>query len=226
MPRVDQTPEEFPQVDSTVEPLEVLLEQARGKSYTNRRLGHERGALAEELRSTEDASWPQLDAVGTLRMSGNDRTLGASYGDTLRGKTYEWSGGVRFSYPLGGNPAAAEAERLQAKLVSEESSVEDARRQTDLAVASARRELELGLSRIALAILAKRLATEKLRAEEERYTIGRTTMQNVRQFQEDLDQAGLRELEARVGFLAARAQLDFLVGRFLAARGLVKLAGR
>jgi outer membrane protein len=222
MPTADLTPEDFPQIAATIDPIDTLLRQARGGSYTTRRLGHERSALEEELRATEDASWPQLDAVGTLRLSGNDHTLGSSYADTLRGNTYEWLGGVRFSYPLGGNPAAAEAERMQAKLASERSSVEEAGRQVDLAVVSTRRELALGLSRITLATLARRLATEKLRAEEERYTIGRTTMQNVRQFQEDLDQAGLRELETRLGFLAARAQLDFLLGRFLATRGLGK----
>ena len=226
MPKSEADPEEFPEIDPKIEPIDDLLQQARGGSYSMRRLAHERTALEQELRASEARAGPSS-------------TPSAPSGS--RAATAPWAPPTPrpcAARPTSGSAACAsptrsaatrpwpKPERLQAKLVSEQNSVEQANRQTDLAIVSARRELELGLSRISLATLAKRLATEKLRAEEERYTIGRTTMQNVRQFQEDLDQAGLRELEARVGFLAARAQLDFLVGRFLASRGLMKSAAR
>ena len=93
-------------------------------------------------------------------------------------------------------------------------------RLTQLAVAAAHREVRLALQRIELASVARKLCDQKLNAEEERYSVGRTTMQNLRQFQEDLDEASLREVEARATLFAARAELDYLVGAFLNKRSL------
>jgi outer membrane protein TolC len=218
MPSDPQTAEAFPVAIEHVERLEELLAAAAERAYLPRRLGHERSALEHQLAAVADAALPELNAVARVELFSNDDNLGTAYADAFRAVSHVWAGGVNFSYPLGVNPAEAEAERLRARVSQRNLLLEDARRKVQQAVAAARREVALAINRIELATIATKLAEDKLRAEEARYGIGRTTMQDLRVFQEDLDEARLRKLHARVAYLAARAQLDYLLGRFLEVR--------
>ncbi len=220
IPRPPGKPEDFHAVEGGLEEVDELIRQIEGKSYLPRRLEHERAAFEFQLRAARDAAWPELTAAARFEFYGGGSNFGGALRDTFGTGTHVWMGALRFSYPLGVNAAAAEAERLQAQLRQLSAVEEDGTRRTRLAVVAARRDVALAVSRIDLATLAKRLADEKLRAEEERYAIGRTTMQNLRQFQEDLDETSLREVNAHVAYLSARAQLDYLLGRYLSRRGI------
>ncbi len=220
IPRPSKTPQPFPETPARLEPTETLLATAQDQNFLLRQLRLEQQGVEYDLEATANAAWPELNARASFELVGRHATFAEAYGDAFTGGNFFWSGTITFAYPLGGNPAVAEAEQLEALLRRHRDAVEDSSRMTQLAVATARRESELALNRISLATLATHLAEEKLRAEEERYTIGRTTMQNLRLFQEDLDGARLRELQSRVNYLAAQAQLDHLLGRFLTKRGI------
>ena len=218
LPAVRENAEPFPEAIERVESLEALLAAAGERAYLPKRLDRERVALEHQLAAVADAALPELDAVARVELFSQADDLGTAYADAFRAVSHVWAGGVSFSYPLGVNPAAAEAERLRARVSQRGLALEDARRRVHQAVATARREVMLSINRIELATIATKLANDKLRAEEERYTIGRTTMQNLRLFQEDVDEASLRLLTARVSYLGARAELDFLLGRYLEVR--------
>ncbi len=214
------TPEPFPKVDPTSEELNLILARARSNGYLPRRLREERAALEQEALLFDDAAWPDLVAATKLAVTGSDAKAGGAFRDAAAAGSHTWLAALRFAYPLGVNTAAAESERLRAELSQQRAALDDVVRATELAVAAAHREVRLALERIELAGVARRLAEQKLKAEEDRYNVGRTTMQNLRQFQEDLDEASLREVEARAAWLTARAQLDFLAGDLLSRRGM------
>jgi len=157
---------------------------------------------------------PQLDLVGTYGGSGAGGTqlirdeaggpvidtIPGGYGDALSevfGADYPtWTVGVNVSYAIPNRSAKANAASAQ---ISKEQTLASFRRlelQVAAEVRTAARGVESGFKRVASTQAARRLATERLDAEEKKFAAGMSTNYLVTQAQRDLAEQRVNELRA------------------------------
>lgn len=174
------------------------------------------------VKYQENQIYPSVDLVGSLGingLSGEATTItsgtfqgtsayGGSYGnsltDALSTNYYDWEFGVKFSYPLGNRSAKSKlsASRLEkAQLILD---IKDLEKKIILEVRESARQLKTDSKRIKAATVAKKLAEEKLKAEEKKFEVGLSTSFNVLKFQEDLAEAQSNEIKTIIDYKQSR----------------------
>ena len=174
------------------------------------------------VKYQENQIYPSVDLVGSLGingLSGEATTItsgtfqgtsayGGSYGnsltDALSTNYYDWEFGVKFSYPLGNRSAKSKlsASRLEkAQLIL---GIKDLEKKIILEVRESARQLKTDSKRIKAATVAKKLAEEKLKAEETKFEVGLSTSFNVLKFQEDLAEAQSNEIKTIIDYKQTR----------------------
>jgi outer membrane protein len=174
------------------------------------------------VKYQENQIYPSVDLVGSLGingLSGEATTItsgtfqgtsayGGSYGnsltDALSTNYYNWEFGVKFSYPLGNRSAKSKlsASRLEkAQLIL---GIKDLEKKIILEVRESARQLKTDSKRIEAAMVAKKLAEEKLKAEEKKFEVGLSTSFNVLKFQEDLAEAQSNEIKTIIDYKQSR----------------------
>ena len=174
------------------------------------------------VKYQENQIYPSVDLVGSLGingLSGEATTItsgtfqgtsayGGSYGnsltDALSTNYYNWEFGVKFSYPLGNRSAKSKlsASRLEkAQLIL---GIKDLEKKIILEVRESARQLKTDFKRIKAATVAKKLAEEKLKAEEKKFEVGLSTSFNVLKFQEDLAEAQSNEIKTIIDYKQSR----------------------
>ena len=174
------------------------------------------------VKYQENQIYPSVDLVGSLGingLSGEATTItsgtfqgtsayGGSYGnsltDALSTNYYDWEFGVKFSYPLGNRSAKSKlsASRLEkAQLILD---IKDLEKKIILEVRESARQLKTDSKRIKAATVAKKLAEEKLKAEETKFEVGLSTSFNVLTFQEDLAEAQSNEIKTIIDYKQSR----------------------
>jgi outer membrane protein len=103
----------------------------------------------------------------------------------------------------------------RASLDVAEASAADERRAVDAALTQYLAQLEAARSTIDITTTSVAAATEDLRVQQERYRLGASTIVDVLTSQEALNQAEVNVVNARFGYLRAKAQLEALIGRTL-----------
>ena len=157
--------------------------------------------------------YPSLDLVGTFGLNGLAGTaipfqqfgggiqrsrFGGNYGDSLEevfsGEFKNWEVGLLFSYPLGNRAAKSRlsASRLEAAQLLLD--IKDLEKTIVVEVREAVRKIQTDIKRVQAARVARRLAEEKLRAEEKKFEVGLSTSFKVLEFQTDLASEESKEL--------------------------------
>ena len=177
------------------------------------------------VKFRENQLYPTVDLFGTMGLNGlsgdaitvNTGTFqgrskyGGDYGtalsDSLTGKFYNWEVGLKLSYPLGNRSAKAQlsASRLEkAQLIL---SIKDLEKSIIVEVREAVRQLKTDLKRINATRIARKLAEEKLKAEEKKFEVGLSTSFSVLEFQEDLAEEQSNEIKALIDFKKSKIRL-------------------
>ena len=177
------------------------------------------------VKFRENQLYPTVDLFGTMGLNGlsgdaitvNTGTFqgkskyGGDYGtalsDSLTGKFYNWEVGINLSYPLGNRSAKAQlaASRLEkAQLIL---SIKDLEKSIIVEVREAIRQLKTDLKRINATRIARKLAEEKLKAEEKKFEVGLSTSFNVLEFQEDLAEEQSNEIKALIDYKKSKIRL-------------------
>ena len=177
------------------------------------------------VKFRENQLYPTVDLFGTMGLNGlsgdaitvNSGTFqgrskyGGDYGtalsDSLTGKFYNWEVGIKLSYPLGNRSAKAQlsASRLEkAQLIL---SIKDLEKSIIVEVREAVRQLKTDLKRINATRIARKLAEEKLKAEEKKFEVGLSTSFSVLEFQEDLAEEQSNEIKALIDFKKSKIRL-------------------
>jgi outer membrane protein TolC len=202
----------------TAEPMPVNVEAAVQNALQNRtdvvaaRKSLERADY--NLEYARNRLLPQLDVVGTYGGSGAGGTqlirdelggpvidtIPGGYGDALDevfGRDFPtWTIGFNVSYAIPNRSAKANAASAQ---LSKEQTLASFRRlelQVAAEVRTAGRGVESGFKRVASTQAARRLAAERLDAEEKKFAAGMSTNFLVTQAQRDLATAAVNELRA------------------------------
>jgi outer membrane protein len=172
----------------------------------------QRESARAALKTARAPYLPTIDL--TFQRSGNG--FDKYYGFGGQSLAYTNNVSVRLAYPLWNNYQREDAlnkARVQAEIA--DATVRDARLGAEQTLVQQLAALRAAQQRIALQQVSVTAATEDLRVQRQRYSLGASTLLDVLTSQSTLDAARSALIQARQDFRVARAQLESLVGREL-----------
>lgn len=181
-----------------------------------------------DIRYKKNMLFPVVDLKGTFGLNGLTGTalpvtdlntgsttssnFGGSYGDGIErlfsGEYYEWEAGITFRFPIGNR--FAKNKYTAAKLEAEKQLImlKNLEQKISLEVRETVRKIKTNIKRIHATEASRKLAEEKLRAEEERFEVGLSTSFNVLEFQRDLSEEQSKEIRAKTDYKKALIDLE------------------
>ena len=193
----------------------VALALLRRPELEQARLLIERGDL--ELVQTRNGLLPRLDFFIALGATG----YADSFGDSLDpGDGQDLAAGLTLSVPLGRSAARAADTRATLTRQRAALSLETLAQLVEVDVRGAWIEADRLREQVAATAATRRLQEEKLRAETEKFRVGKSTAYLVAQAQRDLLQAENDAVSAAAGLLKAYIECYRLEGSLLERRGI------
>ena len=169
-----------------------------------------------QVKFNENQLYPTLDLVASFGLngiSGDAQPVGfppsinpfsGNYGRsverTFSGDNSSWEGGLVFKYPLGNRAAKSRLTASKLAMAQLLMDIKDLEKTIVLAVREAARQIETDKKRVQAARIARRLAKEKLSAEEKKFEVGLSTSFKVLEFQTDLAEEQSKELKSVIDF--------------------------
>jgi outer membrane protein len=208
----DPEPREIDLAALTQAALEERPELAQAKlDLANSRLS---------LAMAHNQERPTLDLQGSAGLSG----LGNSVSDKLTsGDYYQWQAGLTLTVPLGNRAAYATMLKRRFEMEQAALQLKDKEQSILLEVKEAARGAVANSKRVEVTRQARRLAEKKLEAEQARFDLGLTTVQDVLTFERDLAEAKQAEIQAAVDYRNSLVDLDQRTGRLLGRHGIAPL---
>ena len=205
--------------DATLDDVERHAEVAmRMRPDLNEaRLRLRRGDL--EIVKTRNGLLPKLDLFVTLGKSGYANSFEPSVRD-IDGNGYDVAGGITFEFPLGNRGARASHERATLTRRQAAEAVDNLAQLVQVDVRSAHIEVNRAREQVAATAATRKLQEESLRAETEKFRVGKSTSFLVAQAQRDLVASQISEVEAVVTLLKGVIDLHRLEGSLLERRGI------
>ena len=179
------------------------------------RLDVQRGVL--EIVKTKNGLLPVLDLFITLGKTGYADSFGGSVSD-LDEKGYDISGEISLAYPLRNRDAKARHRRAILSRSQAMEAVDNLAQLVQVDVRLAYVEVERAEEQVTATAAAGKLQEEKLRAETEKFRVGRSTTLLVASAQRDLVTTQISEIQALVDYLKALVNLYRLDGSLLERR--------
>jgi outer membrane protein TolC len=181
------------------------------------RLQIRRGDL--EIVKTKNGLLPRLDAFITFGKSGYADTFDKSLRN-LDSESYDVSFGLSFEYPASNKAARARHTRAMLSRQQMIKSLDNLVQLVQVDIRSAYIEVTRTREQISATTATRNLQEEKLRAETEKFGVGRSTSLLVAQAQRDLVASQIAEIQATVNYLKALVSLFGLEGSLLQRRGI------
>ena len=181
------------------------------------RLGIQRNEL--ELVRTRNGLLPKLDFFLTLGRTG----YAESFADSYRAKIddgYDVSAGLTAEYPIANRDARARHQRAVLSQAQAAVALENQRRLAETDVRLAYVESGRALAQVAATQATRQSQEDKLRAETEKFRLGKSTSLLVAQAQRDLLQSQVDEVQALNGCFKTAVDLYRLDGSLLIRRGI------
>ena len=178
-----------------------------------------------EVKYNKNQTYPTLDLVGSLGLNGisgeaiNITTgtiqgtsqfgggYGNSLGDLASGKYRLWEFGFNLSYPLGNRAAKSKLVSKKLEVAQLLMDIKDLEKTITLEVREAYRQIKTDIKRVHATRIARKLAEEKLSAEEKKFEVGLSTSFNVLEFQEDLAEQQSNEIKAIIDYKKSKNRL-------------------
>ena len=181
------------------------------------RLQVQRGDL--DIVQTANGLLPKLDAFIQLGKSGYASDLQGAL-TRLKGKNYDALAGFNFQYPPGNREARAnhQAAILNRSMAAE--AVANLEQTIEADVRSAYIEVQRAREQVDATRATREFREETLRAETEKFNVGKSTSFVVAQAQRDLVASQIDEVQAVVSHLVALAELYRLEGSLLLRHGI------
>ncbi len=181
------------------------------------RLAVQRGDL--ELVKTKNGLLPRMDLFVTLGKTGYADSFGRSVGDPDE-HGYDVLAGVAFEYPPINRDARARHSRALLSREQSAKAVDNLAQLVELDVRTAFIEVNRAREQIAATAVTRKYQAEALRAEVEKFRVGKSTSLLVAQAQRDLLASQITEIQVTVNYLKALVQLHRLEGSLLERRGI------
>jgi outer membrane protein len=172
-----------------------------------------------EVARTRNGLLPILNVFVELGKSGNADTFYEA-NKNLDGGSYDTSVGLAFAYPLSNRAAQAQHSRATTSRQQMIVALENLEQLAQVYVRTAYGEVNRTREQIAATTATRSFQEEKLRAETEKFRVGKSTSLLVAQAQRDLLASQIAETEAVVNYLKALVTLYETEGSLLQRRGL------
>jgi outer membrane protein TolC len=222
----------------------VDLEEALATAIQNRndleisRIGLETEKL--NLSYAKNQNLPDLNLTASIYAPGIDGTrifyigspldgivdytvpggMGGALKQTAGFKYPNWNLGLTFSVPLANLLSKANLAQARLNMRQAMLELENQKAQIFLEIKNAVRSVEANYKRILAYTTARELAEQKLAAEEEKRRVGLSTNYMVLQFQRDLANARISELNAIISYNVSLASLDKSMGTNLKSKNI------
>ena len=161
-----------------------------------------------DLKAAKQNLLPQLD----LNASASSNSLGAGRGRTLEkqldNEGYVLSGGLSFRIPLGNRQSKAAYRQAQLRHAQTVASYQQKQQSIMEEVRRSARRVRVDMKRIEATRLARRLAEERLDAQEKKFQVGLSTSRNILEDQERLANALTEETRALIDYHKSLASLN------------------
>ncbi|MBA2627777.1 MAG: TolC family protein [Gemmatimonadales bacterium] len=165
-------------------------------------------AAAASLRASRSGYWPTLALSAGTSFNGSNRTDYHLFNQRQVSLQLSWTLFNRFS-------REQQIATQQANLDIAAANAADIGRGIETTLTGQLASLQAARAGIDIAQTSVAAATEDLRVVQERYRLGAATIVDVLTSQESLNQAEIDAVNARFGYLRARAQIEALLGRSL-----------
>jgi len=190
------------------------------------------------VKYNENQIYPSLDLVGSLGLNGISGdainiTSGSVQGRSRFGGGYDealantfsteyflWEFGVKMSYPLGNRSAKSRLTASRLEVAQTLLDIKDLEKKIVVEVREAVRQIQTEAKRVYATRIARKLAEEKLSAEEKKFEVGLSTSFNVLEFQEDLAIEQSNEIRALIDYNKSRIRLRQVVATTLDAHNI------
>jgi len=214
---VIETPPTVPDFSPEAVEAHVQVAERLRPDLNQARLQVSRGDL--QIVKTKNGLLPKLDLFMTLGKTGYSGTFGRSV-EHMDDRGYDLLVGASFEYPPLNRDA--KAQDLRAALTRQQSvdAVSNLAQLVELDVRSAYVEVNRAREQVAATAVTRKLQEEKVRAETEKFRVGKSTTLLVAQAQRDLLQSQIDEISAVVANLKAIVELFRLEGSLLLRRGI------
>jgi len=172
-----------------------------------------------DVVQTKNGLLPRLELFISLGKTGYAESFSRAASDLGSGGL-DLGASLIFSYPIGNRQARARNERALYTAQQAQASLDNLRRLVELDVRLAHADANLSRERIDVTVSSRSLQEEKLRAEMEKFGVGRSTALLVAQVQRDLLNSKISEEEALIGYIKSLVSLYRLDGSLLLRRGV------
>ena len=172
-----------------------------------------------ELVKTKNGLLPKLDAFIMLGGTGYADTFGGSIA-ARDGDGYDALAGLRLEYPLGNRSARARHTRAICTRRQASEAVRNLEQLVEVDVRIAYIEVNRTREQVTATAATRALQEEKVRAETEKFKVGKSTSLLVANAQRDLVASKIAEVQAVVNYLKAFVRLYQLEGSLLMRRGI------
>jgi len=181
------------------------------------RLELERGDL--EIVKTKNGLLPKMDFFIALGKSGYAQSFSRALRD-VDGDSYDIRAGISLEYPFFNRGAKARHKQALLGLQKAEDAVKNLSQIVQMDIRSAYIEASRSKEQVYATAATRKLQEEKMRAETEKFRVGKSTSLLVAQTQRDLVESRISEIQAIVGYLKSLIELYRLEGSLLERRGI------
>jgi len=181
------------------------------------RLQIQQGEL--EVVKTKNGLLPKMDAFISFGKTGYAETFNRS-SENVGGDSYDVAFGLIFRESLTNRAARAQHTRAVITRKQLQEAMENLSQLVEVDVRSAYIEVTGAREQIAATAATRNFQEEKLRAETEKFRVGKSTSLLVGQAQRDLVASQIAEIEALANYLKALVSLYRLEGSLLERRGI------
>lgn len=172
-----------------------------------------------EIVKTGNGLLPKMDLFINMGKSGYADSFSRSIRD-IDENSYDVSVGLSFQYPFYNHKARAKHKRAVLSKDQNLLALANLSQLVETDIRTAFIEVNRSRQQTTASAVTSRLQDEKLRIEEEKFRVGRSTNFLVAQVQRDLVSSQISEVEAVVDYLKALVELHRLEGSLLARRGI------
>lgn len=172
-----------------------------------------------EIVRTKNGLLPVLDFFITVGKTGYAGSFGESFGNINEGE-YDISAGISFNYPFKKRADKTKYDRSIFFGKQSEEALKNLEQLVELDVRSAVIEIRRAKEQVSATAATRKLQQETLRAETEKFRVGKSTALLVARAQRDFVLSQLSEIEALISYLKAAIDLYQQEGSLLTRRGI------
>lgn len=236
-------PMDKPMVEKTVPDLTRCVKTALEKrpDIIEAKLGIKAADI--QVKYSKNQTLPRVDLIGSLGtsgMAGRPASTAGAFGLLYPGMKSPWEGhwkevhdymddgdyysyliGIKIEFPLENRVARSQYAKAKLQSAQAVTGLKNMENEIINEVRDAVRRVETSRKLIESATASLRLAQEKLKAEEKKYSVGMSTAHDVLEFQEDLAKAESTLAFAETSYSKAIANLARVQGTLLEEKGLM-----